>query len=471
MLFDFTSIKTRQDYDNIPDDVFIQIYKQFGSSRKLHTLFNGVVPRSSIDVRYYTVTFKPIPIEKTCAKCSKVFTHTPKSYRDSTKLCKECRVDIFKEKALSQIIGKPSHRRRHSDDSQVLSELQKAIEDTHFVRVEPNPEDTSIAKLTCCCGNVIYLSVKRISQNANTKKKSCGCVSNRQSAPEKEIEDFLKEHGLEALRNTRPKFMNGLELDFYLPELKFAIEFHGLAFHSERYTGRSLYQTKVVHENKYLFCKAQDITLVQIFEDEWNSSKNLLKEMLLYRLGLSDKLLRKQARKLEVKVVENPEAATFFSENHIGGHGGTHPVLVLGLYDGPELCSALSFRKPWNKKYGEATAEIARFANKAGISVAGGFSRLLSYAEYILKEQGYTAILTYSDCRFGEGAVYLNNGFSFLGKTKPNYFYERAGKREHRFKHRRKAELPGTEREQNQALGWYAIYDAGNNIYLKKLVL
>jgi hypothetical protein len=44
----------------------------------------------------------------------------------------------------------------------------------------------------------------------------------------------LKIKESEILRNKRPSFMQNKELDLWLPEYKYAIEFHGLAHHSER---------------------------------------------------------------------------------------------------------------------------------------------------------------------------------------------------------------------------------------------
>lgn len=287
------------------------------------------------------------------------------------------------------------------------------------------------------------------------------------SSQEKEINKFL----LSVLSksqikvNTRPKFMLGKELDFYIPDHNLAIEFHGLAHHSERdpFQSKTIPQIKKQHEDKYLSCKKEGVKLVQIFEDEWTQKPEILKSMILNRLGLTKK--RIHARKGTVIEVDPRSSRTFFEDNHVSG--STNAVKTFGLLDADSnLVCCLSLRKTWNKAYGERL-EIARFASKLNTSVVGGFQRLLKRVTAYTKKEGLTGLLTYADCRFGSGLVYHKSGFNHVRKTKPNYFYEKGGIRENRFKHRKSKVLIGsTEREQQNLLGWYAIYDAGNEVYL-----
>jgi len=297
--------------------------------------------------------------------------------------------------------------------------------------------------------------------------------SYRQSIPEKQIYSFLTE-GLQIPEsqiqtNTRPDFMKGLELDLYLPDFKVAIEYHGLVHHSERpiFGPKDIHKVKTQHETKYLWAKAAGVKLIQIFEDEWRDKPDLLKAMIKARLGLVTTKIH--ARKCEVIEITNKESISFFNNNHVSGH--TNSVKTFALRFEGEIVSMLSLRKTWNKTYGENIMELARFASKQDVMVIGGFSRLLKQAEDYIKAAQCGGLLTYADCRFGEGGVYQNNGFVQLTKTKPNYFYEQHGIRENRFKHRKSKELIGkTEREQQNGLGWYAIYDAGNEVYFKNVV-
>lgn len=265
--------------------------------------------------------------------------------------------------------------------------------------------------------------------------------------------------------------MQGLELDIYLPKYKVAIEYHGLAHHSERpiHTKPDLNKIKTQHETKYLLAKKEGVKLIQIFEDEWRDKKAIVQSMLASRLGMTKR--KTYARKCKVVELATLESKEFFDTNHIAG--STSVKMAFGLRnDNDELICAVSVRKTWNKHYGYKTLEIARFASRRGEQVLGGFTKLFKVVENWALDQGFERILTYADCRFSQGKVYLTAGFTHAGKTKPNYFYENGYIRENRFKHRKSfTSLVGnTERDQQNALGWFAIYDAGSEIYTKSII-
>ena len=73
------------------------------------------------------------------------------------------------------------------------------------------------------------------------------------------------------ITNTK-SIISPLELDFYSPEFKFAIEYDGLMYHS---SGESLYskfnkpERPNYHLNKTLRCQEKGIILFHIFENEW----------------------------------------------------------------------------------------------------------------------------------------------------------------------------------------------------------
>lgn len=320
-------------------------------------------------------------------------------------------------------------------------------------------------QLKCKCGGLWQPLLAQVVKTNGCR--SCGC---ERSFAQKKLQQFLIDECAIAedliITNSRPEFMNGLELDIFIPSKNFAIEYHGLAWHSERplFGPKDLHKIRTQHETKYLLAKEAGITLFQIFEDEWRDKSELIQAMLKARLGLLDTKIN--ARDCILQEVPSDIAKTFFENNHIAG--ATPGLITLGLYLENELIAALSLRKTWNKAYGDNILEIARFASKAGLIIRGGFAKLCTAANVYACKGGYSGILTYADCRFGTGAVYVLNGFHHVGKTKPNYYYENFGIRENRFKHRKSSTLSGnTERDQQNALGWYAIYDAGSEIYLR----
>lgn len=91
---------------------------------------------------------------------------------------------------------------------------------------------------------------------------------------EQELEEFIKVIcSSEIIRNTR-EIIPPLELDIYIPEKKIAIEFNGDYWHNEDH------KPKDYHVDKYKCCKDNDILLISIFESEWNSNKDAIKEYI-----------------------------------------------------------------------------------------------------------------------------------------------------------------------------------------------
>lgn len=193
--------------------------------------------------------------------------------------------------------------------------------------VTPNPNGGHmICICKCKCGNICTKKVKRIITNHTT---SCGCYNGsiekgkkhseyfknhpdsidrmilnlkkwRESNPDKTAEiaskiskwhsehpDFLYSSAPEqevfnyistiydgrCIRNSR-EIISPQELDLYYPDRKIAIEFNGNFWHNVEHRGKSY------HINKYLKCRAANILLVSIFENDWISNTDKVKSYL-----------------------------------------------------------------------------------------------------------------------------------------------------------------------------------------------
>jgi hypothetical protein len=100
------------------------------------------------------------------------------------------------------------------------------------------------------------------------------------SSYEKEIGEFLAENEISFEFRNR-NILNGSEIDILIPEYGIGIEFHGLYWHS--FNNK---KDKFYHYRKYMEAKNRNIVLLQIFEDEWNFSREKIREILkafLYR--------------------------------------------------------------------------------------------------------------------------------------------------------------------------------------------
>lgn len=261
--------------------------------------------------------------------------------------------------------------------------------------------------------------------------------------------------GADRVQHSRRCIIPPLELDIYIPDLNIAIEYDGLYWHSEPN------RDKQYHLTKTLMCDEKGIQLIHIFSDEWLTKRSVVESMLRSRFGLITD--RKAARKLEVKEFEHnsQDIVDFFNTNHLAGH-----VKFLKCYalvdESGQIYSAVSFRNPFHKKY-RGFFEISRFASKKDTNIPGGFSKLLKYACYDLKNI-CTGILTYADLRFGKGFVYEKSGFEFVDDTVPDYFYTDGDKRFSRFKFR--AQDGKTEKEIAMENKVSKIYGCGSRLYM-----
>ena len=288
---------------------------------------------------------------------------------------------------------------------------------------------------------------------------TCYPYTKSSSFAEKEILEFCKEQFESVSENDNRVLPNNLELDIYIPELKLAIEFNGLYWHSEA-NGKNI----DYHLNKYLLCKEKNIKLIQIFEDEWYNKKNIVKSILLNKMTkINNKI---HGRNCIIKKIDHISASNFYSENHLQGEisSGIH----LGLYYNDEIVTCMSLGKSrFNNKY---DYEILRFCNKLNTIVNGSLSKLFNY---FVEVYNPSSIITYSDLRFGDGNSYLQCGFKFINRSLPNYYYFKGKIKEtrHKFqKHKLKSLLrlfdkELTEKENMLLNGYNIIYDCGNNVY------
>lgn len=280
---------------------------------------------------------------------------------------------------------------------------------------------------------------------------------NARSKEEKDIQKFLEENNVKFERNTR-SIIHPYELDFYLPEHNFAIEFNGLYWHCE------LNKNKDYHKNKTEKCRDEDIQLFHIFEDEWRDKKEIVKSMILQRLKLSK--IKIPARKCNIEELESKKAREFLNNSHIDGFTNSKKYFCLKYNE--EVVCLLSVREPFHKSKYPNTLEISRFSSKINTIVQGGFSKLLKYVKEWAISNNCEKIITYADLRFGNGEVYdKNSDFQFLQETDINYWYTDYTQRYNRFKFR--AQPNKSEKMVAEENGVYKIYGCSSKLFEMKL--
>ena len=128
--------------------------------------------------------------------------------------------------------------------------------------------------------------------NAIQQGQRCPSCSNSVSKGETEVAEYVLSLGFEVVKRDR-KTLNGLEIDVFVPSRNLAFEYNGLYWHCE------INKAKDAHYIKGQAAFKAGVKLFAIFEDEWESKKELVKAMIRHRLGVKSKIIR--ASKLTIK--------------------------------------------------------------------------------------------------------------------------------------------------------------------------
>lgn len=311
----------------------------------------------------------------------------------------------------------------------------------------------------------------KLIKNYNENLKNFGHTFTSKS--QLEIKDFLSENNIEVELNNR-KILNGVEVDILCENKKIGIEYNGNMYHSEVF-GKKDYK---YHLNKTILMNSNNYFLLQIFEDEWELKKDIVKSKLLQLLG-ENKLEKIYARKCEIREINKTEKDIFLNKNHIQGVDNSN--IYLGAYFNNKLVSVMTFdnkRKMSKHKNEESSYELLRFATDIECRVIGIASKLLSF---FIKKYNPKNIISFADRRWTldkDNNLYTKIGFKLIKTLKPDYSYYNPKldryKRYHKFgfgKKSIKKKFPEifsdekTEWMMMQEVGYDRIWDCGKFCY------
>lgn len=252
--------------------------------------------------------------------------------------------------------------------------------------------------------------------------------------------------------------LNGKELDFYLPSVKLAIEVGSIFWHSEV----SAMRTRQYHYNKWKECKDQGITLLQYWDHEMINHWNVIESKIQYLLKKNTNSVG--ARQIQsIKKVSLQQERDFLNANHIQGQTNSSS-LTLGAYHNNDLVAVMAFV---NRR---KDTEIVRFATKLDTVYPGLFTKMMKRGITELGLSSGSTVVSYSDNRHGNGAVYLVNGFIQANDPEPTYYYTRDYRQLENHKKFTKPKIAKkfgvdltnkTEWQTMQELGYDRIWDAG----------
>ena len=366
-----------------------------------------------------------------CTNCDSTYTTRFLDYKNHSHLCSSC----IKEK----------NKKEH------IAKAKKRLEATGCKNIEDYTGATDHNLLFPCtnCGST-YTTSFSIYLNHSKLCSKCNATF---SKPEEELAEYVKSiYSGKIERNYRDKDNGISELDIYLPELNYAIEFNGIIWHSEKYQKNINY-----HKNKTDACSKLGITLWHIWEDDWVYKKDLIKAMLRSIIVKDNK--RIFARKCEVReVTDNKLIKKFMNTNHLQGFVGS--TIKYGLYFNDELYSLMTFA------VSKGTWTLNRFCTKVGYTIVGGASKLIKHFQ---KEHKGVDVYSFSDNTYSGGGLYETLGFKNIGTIRVDYKYLYKGKLEHKFSFRHKylgsklKTYDSTLSEHENCLrnGVYRVYDSG----------
>jgi hypothetical protein len=290
---------------------------------------------------------------------------------------------------------------------------------------------------------------------------NCNPISGK-SDFESKVFEFINENYKGKIEPNYRQFKK-YEIDIYLPDEKIGFECNGLYWHSE------IYRDKKYHVDKLNFFKKNNITIINIWEDDWNYKQDIIKSRILYKLKkIKNKVF---ARKCQIKIVSQPETKDFLNKNHIQGYSISK--VNIGLYNNQELVYIMTFgslRRNLGKKSLPNQYELIRSCSSININVVGAFSKCIKFFK---EKYSPNKIISYCDLSFNNGETYKSNGFEFVKNTSPNYswFHKDVGIRINRWNYRKdKLVSMGHDKSKTEvdimySIGNYRIWDCGSSLY------
>lgn len=116
-------------------------------------------------------------------------------------------------------------------------------------------------------------------RTTHIRQSGCPDCSKRVSKGEREVRKFAENILQEKSLNNNRQIISPYELDIYFPKQKIAIEYNGTYWHSDiqiRKTRKT--SAEDYHLAKIEKCKELSITLIYVWQDDWENSENSMKE-------------------------------------------------------------------------------------------------------------------------------------------------------------------------------------------------
>lgn len=244
------------------------------------------------------------------------------------------------------------------------------------------------------------------------------------------------------------------------------IEINPTATHNSTWSpfGAHEGKDKLYHKDKMKFAQENGYECIMVWD--WDDMNKIVSHL--------KRKERLYARKCEVREIDVDEASSFVLKYHF--QDNARCKVRLGLFNGDELVSVMTFGKPrYNKNY---EWELIRYCSSK--SVVGGASKLFSH---FVKEYRPKSVISYCDRAKFSGDLYTKLGFSLLKSGQPSKHWYNIGTKEHytdnlirqqgfsRIVHHKQASEENLETNDNDVLmlneGFVEVWDCGQDVYVK----
>ena len=376
----------------------------------------------------------------------------------------KAKATLAKNHGVANPMESPEIRDRVSS-TMARNKLAKLMERCNVHNIDITESGGSYVTIKCRSCETIHTNFLRQSLNILLRSgqspcNECNPINRYRSNGESELADWVKSVFADEIHTNR-KYL-GTELDIMIPDLKLAIEYNGVYWHSD------MRKPKRYHIKKKKAVEDSGWDVVQIWEDHWNDphKREIIKSKLIHKLGMTP--IKIGARSCKIIDVSPKQARAFMEEHHL--YGSVNSQIRIGLEYRGELVMLCTFGRPRMAMAGKTASEyeLLRMASKKGHLVIGGLTKSISE----LKRRGIKSCMTYADCDWTHSKAngYSSSGFKFVKWTDPGYHWVVNGIRHNRMSFMRSSIPDISENETVDdymyARGRYKTWNSGNLLYM-----
>ena len=243
----------------------------------------------------------------------------------------------------------------------------------------------------------------------------CQDCCNRVSSEELELRCFISSiYSGKILYNVR-NIIHPYELDIFIPEKRIGIEYNGSYWHRTLPSGESS-KDQFYHVKKFHDCLSKNIHLISIFDVDWNSNCNKIKQYLVDMI-CDNNCINLNSDNCSLFEVNTCLSDKMYNCYHL--FGSSLSDVSYGLFYNNNLVSCMSFCKEIVDN--KLIWILTRFVEKQGYKIQGGYKKILMHFEKFHKPRTLKCFSNndYYDCNLLHSLGFC----SCNDENKDNYYW------------------------------------------------